>query len=289
VLSAGPGHLELDGVVIAANTASGSSARGGGLYAASAAVTVDDSRIEANTTSGTSNAGGGAWVADDTMLSISSSSILTNSSGSGGGLRIGDTQSDIDSTTIAGNQGGGVSLLDGVLTLTGSTVSGNTGVNGGGVVNASGTLNAANTTFSGNSATSLGAAVYSSGSTTLRHVTVTDNIGPNSIWGQVTLRGSIVLSATVSCASQVTSGGWNVTSDSTCGLTAIGDTVGDPLLGALLDNGGPGATHLPAPVSLVIDAIPPGTPGLCDSSTPSDQRGVERPLGSGCDIGAVEQ
>ena len=71
--------------------------------------------------------------------------------------------------------------------------------------------------------------------------------------------------------------------DASCGFSAAsGDLLGvDPQLGPLADNGGPTLTMLPAPGSPVIDAIP--TP--CGTV---DQRGVVRPQGSGCDIGAVE-
>jgi hypothetical protein len=35
--------------------------------------------------------------------------------------------------------------------------------------------------------------------------------------------------------------------------------------------------------------IPSGTAGLCDGTFPTDQRGVTRPTGGACDVGAVEQ
>ncbi len=56
-----------------------------------------------------------------------------------------------------------------------------------------------------------------------------------------------------------------------------------PQLGALADNGGPAWTLLPAAASPVIDRI---DPAQCAMRT--DQRGVTRPQGSHCDIGAVE-
>src|SRR5690606_18945172 len=62
----------------------------------------------------------------------------------------------------------------------------------------------------------------------------------------------------------------------------------DPALAALADNGGPTPTRLPHPGSPAIDRIPPGTPLLCDGTDPVDQRGVHRPQGDGCDVGAVE-
>jgi hypothetical protein len=88
---------------------------------------------------------------------------------------------------------------------------------------------------------------------------------------------------------EITSFGWNVAADTSCGLTATGDQQGvDPLLGALGDNGGPTPTVLPAAGSPARDAIAPGTAGLCTVGL-TDQRGVTRPQGPSCDVGAVEQ
>lgn len=56
-----------------------------------------------------------------------------------------------------------------------------------------------------------------------------------------------------------------------------------PQLGALADHGGPAWTLLPAATSPVIDRI---DPAQCPER--HDQRGVARPQGSACDIGAVE-
>jgi hypothetical protein len=87
----------------------------------------------------------------------------------------------------------------------------------------------------------------------------------------------------------VTSGGFNVSSDASCELVAVTDHPStDPSLGPLAANGGPTPTHLPAVGSALVDAIPPSTPGLCDGTVATDQRGVARPAGAGCDIGAVE-
>jgi len=57
---------------------------------------------------------------------------------------------------------------------------------------------------------------------------------------------------------------------------------GNPQLGALANNGGSTATMVPLPGSPVIDAI------ACTSAPATDQRGVVRPQGVQCDIGAVE-
>src|SRR5690606_5687615 len=54
----------------------------------------------------------------------------------------------------------------------------------------------------------------------------------------------------------------------------------------LADNGGPTPTHALFPNSPAIDQIPNAIG--CDIETRADQRGVLRPQGLGCDIGAYE-
>src|SRR5262249_15519989 len=56
---------------------------------------------------------------------------------------------------------------------------------------------------------------------------------------------------------------------------------------SLADNGGPTRTIMPNPDSPVIDAIPQGTNG-CGTPVNTDQRGISRPQGTGCDIGSYE-
>ncbi len=54
------------------------------------------------------------------------------------------------------------------------------------------------------------------------------------------------------------------------------------MLGALADNGGPTLTHALLPGSPALDA---GNDAACSAT---DQRGVSRPQGAHCDIGAYE-
>jgi hypothetical protein len=80
-----------------------------------------------------------------------------------------------------------------------------------------------------------------------------------------------------------------VGSDSSCtGFTGSGDLVDvDPLLGPLQDNGGPTFTMALGTGSPAIDAA---DDGVCASSAVKgvDQRGLPRPGGPHCDIGAFE-
>jgi hypothetical protein len=85
------------------------------------------------------------------------------------------------------------------------------------------------------------------------------------------------------CSGAIIDAGHNLSSDSTCALpsgTSLGNT--DPLLGPWQDNGGPTYTMALQPGSPAIDA---GDPLACPST---DQRGLARPGGPACDIGAYE-
>ncbi len=87
--------------------------------------------------------------------------------------------------------------------------------------------------------------------------------------------------------------GYNAADDAaaSCGFSAsTHDVVGENLkLGSLAGNGGPGPTQLPQTGSVLIDGVPTAS---CQASTATgittDERGITRPQGLGCDIGATE-
>jgi hypothetical protein len=82
--------------------------------------------------------------------------------------------------------------------------------------------------------------------------------------------------------------GFNFSGDSTCGFTTGTDEQGggNAQLGPLTaDNGGATATRVALVGSPLRDAIPLAS---CAVQHRTDQRGVARPQGTGCDIGATE-
>ena len=81
--------------------------------------------------------------------------------------------------------------------------------------------------------------------------------------------------------------GYNIDTGSSCGFSVTNHSLSNtqPRLDALASNSGPTQTMALPSGSPAIDAIPPSTPG-CTGTT--DQRGVVRPQGPGCDIGAYE-
>jgi CSLREA domain-containing protein len=97
-----------------------------------------------------------------------------------------------------------------------------------------------------------------------------------------TLRNSIVASNSIpGCAGTVTGGGHDIAfPDSACPGSGV-----DPLLEPLADNGGPTETMALGARSPALDAVPSTGAGC----PPTDQRGVRRPQGLACDIGALEK
>ena len=85
----------------------------------------------------------------------------------------------------------------------------------------------------------------------------------------------------------ITDPGYNIDTGSTCGFSAANHSMSNtqPQLGPLASNGGPTQTMALPAGSPAVDAIPASTPG-CTGTT--DQRGITRPQGTGCDIGAYE-
>ena len=87
------------------------------------------------------------------------------------------------------------------------------------------------------------------------------------------------------CWGVITSLGYNLDSDGSCGFTQATDLLAmDAQLGPLQDNGGPTLTHNLDPGSPATNAVPAG-----DCAIATDQRGEDRSQGDGCDIGAVER
>jgi CSLREA domain-containing protein len=210
----------------------------------------------------------------------------------------------IDRSTISGNsagiQAGGIMALDGAVTITNSTISDNHAVSeGGGIFQLGGGMSLQNVTISGNSAYSGGGiSKHSDQAATLTHVTLAGNTATHQagIYSLVTMP-PITLSNTIvanntgsfsSCSSSGTStiadGGGNLVypASSSCeGITPV--TTGDPKLAALALNA-PGVTATMAlgDGSAAIDAA------LAGACAALDQRGIARPQGVECDIGAYE-
>jgi uncharacterized repeat protein (TIGR01451 family) len=307
---ANDGSLTVTKSTISGNTAY---AYGGGIYSDKYTyLSVSNSTIAGNNTIyPLSESGGGIRVdsVDGTVLLNSTISgnvagSSNNGAASGGGVAIGSNAAggtmNLTNITISGNaatSAAGILVDAGTVNLTASTISGNSASgSGGGVVNNGGAVNLTNSTISGNSAGGSGGGVDNGATVTLTYSTVFGNTSSAASGGGIFNGGTVTTSSSIvagnpggNCSNAVlSSGGYNVDGDGTCGLTAATDQNNvDPQLGPLQANGGPTETMAPASTSPVVDAVPKGTNG-CGTTIKTDERGVLRPQGAGCDTGAYE-
>lgn len=249
--------------------------------------------------------GGGilAFEADELILNgvtVSGNTAAKN----GGGIAappegVAATAVTISNSTIADNKvtgglvsglGGGISVL-GDLSLTNSTVTGNSAESTAGMVQGGGVLAAldptdpepskvdiVNSTIAGNSVGTAGIG----GGLAIYNPTpgvVTSLLVKNTIFAGNTGPGG-----TSDCgAVAMLTSDHNLSSDASCMFTDAGSKQNtNPFLGGLANNGGETDTLALRPGSPAIDA---GTNAGCP---PTDQRGVTRPQGTACDVGAFE-
>jgi hypothetical protein len=190
--------------------------------------------------------------------------------------------------------GGALSWDGGTATLTQVTISGNWASYGGGFDHLNGTTTLINVTLSGNTAVGGGAFDQGGGSIMLTNVTLTRNAAPFFAGGIANRSGVITLKNTLladnlnpdtnnktNCYKLIASNSFSLSDDGTCGFGSGRDNV-NVSLGPLANNGGSTQTHLLQQNSPAIDN---GTGSGCPQI---DQRGVTRPQGQACDVGAVE-
>lgn len=206
------------------------------------------------------------------------------------------------SLAISGNNSSRVfNIGSGTVAISGLTIqNGNASLGGaGGGIDNGGTLTVTNSTLSGNSA-SAGGGIVNFGALTLANSTLSGNSGGSGILnsdGSTTLKNAIVANSGGNCSvasGTFTSQGHNLSSDGTCAsfFTPPSDLNNtDPALdpGGLKNNGGPTQTIALQATSPAVDAIPVSE---CTDvnlvAVATDQRGVARPQGPACDIGAFE-
>lgn len=243
--------------------------------------------------------------------------------GNGGGVRVGAAAVvTLDRVEIVANAatglGGGIRSDDGVLAVRASTVAGNTAdTSGGGIAVRidAGSVEVVGSTVSGNATDGDGGGVWADvvagPGISVRSSTVTDNTADDDnggvagdgggVWGKAELANTIVAAnvdrsgggVDLRCAS-ASSLGYTLVGQAPgmlCPLAAgPGDLVGaDPKLGALAANGGSTRTHVLGAGSAAVDAgDPAGCKDGAGATLTTDQRGIARPQGGRCDIGATE-
>lgn len=287
---------------------------GGGIFNGGGNLTIKNTAVSGNSLA--SGVGGGVFNFLGTVT-IRESTVSGNSlvSGSGGGVFNSGGSLDVAGSTVSGNtasfDGGGI-YNRGSLTIVTSTVSVNSASDGGGGIfndfRDASTLMLTNSTVSGNSAP-YGGGIMNIGTLTVLRSTVSANVAPvaggglfNGTAAQVT--GSTTLGASIDagnvggdCGGTVTSVGYNLVGPH-CGFSAltdliVGDTAQAIGIGPLDVNGVGTETMALVRRSRAVDAIPVGALAvggalLCPPSGTEDQRGIARPQGVACDIGAYE-
>jgi hypothetical protein len=246
----------------------------------------------------------GAGIRNDGALTLMNVAVSNNHSESSGGGILNYGPLNLTNVAISGNTasgahplgGGGIAHFGGAATLKNVTISGNSAINTGGV---------------GNGGSGGGISIYNPATLSLNNVTIVNNSASASVadlgtgggiddsqadpvnFKNTLIAGNTSSGAGPDCIGTLTSQGYNLI-QSTAGCVIAGDTTGnilgqDPLLAPLAYNGGATQTHGLLPGSPAIDAGNPAAPGsggnACEAN---DQRGVARPQGTRCDIGAVE-
>jgi hypothetical protein len=238
-------------------------------------------RISTSTASGNSQAG----IENHGTLQVTNSTFFGNPDGgifSDFGVT-GHTGGGISNSTVSGNSGAGIFNLGSTLRISTSTVSGNSGD---GIFNGA-TLQLTNSTVSGNSGDGIDNEY--GGTLQVTNSTVPGNTdrGIYNNFAALYIGGSIMANNTEgNCARALIDQGYNLSSDSSCRLTASTSLLNtDPKLdpAGLANNGGPTQTIALQPDSPAVDLMVAGS-----SCPATDQRGVSRPQGPQCDLGAFE-
>ena len=291
-------HLTMtNGSGLLGNTAANGS--GGGVYNdVGSVMTLDNSAVggigtDGNTANGS---GGGIENADaESTVTIQNHSRVTGNTAHVGGAGIYTasglltvTNSTISGNTAVNSFGGGI-LNDGTTNITSSAISGNAAASGGGLFDGGYRhMMVSNSTISGNTASGGdgGVTAVNSGTVSVTSSTVAHNGSAGlaaSFGASITLKDTLVADG---CSGMIVSGDYNLDSGATCGFTQPHDLKNaNPLLGPLQINA-PGliATHALQGGSAAIDRGGTSANG-CPAT---DERGVSRPQGAACDIGAYE-
>ncbi len=274
--------INITGSVFSGNSATngngfGGGAIGGGLMG-SGTITIAESVFFSNMSAAMGGAGstwfgGGGWT-------ITGSTFIGNSADEGGALNL-RTNVAITNSTFSGNtatgHGGAIeTFANGVtLTLNNVTITNNAACCGGGLTQNSTTINFRNTMVAGNTSTTFGpdcedvtAPLNSQGHNLVGIDTdcaitagTGDQIGTSANPIDPRVRGFAAANATTVMA----------------GSNVGGQTPTPVLTRALLSN---------SPAIDAGDIAMPGSGGTACAA--ADQRGVARPVDSGCDIGAFE-
>jgi hypothetical protein len=289
--------------------------------AASAVVTLVDLRVQGGRPPDAARNGGGygGGVLNSGNLTLTRCLVRDNQAtgGSGGGgiasfqgaLALVDSVVRVNTFTAAGGSGGGIYAVNTAVVISGSAINGNGAARGAGVQQSTGSLRITNSTISTNVASggSGGLHLEDTLDAALYNVTIAAN---SDAMGIVTGVGIYLLNANVALSNSIVAGNFNsqgaddlycsgnevasngfniIVVPNGCGVTGSFSTDNPQLL-PLAVNGGPTVTHALGSGSHALDT---GNPTGCTDRFGApllvDQRGVERPIGGHCDLGAFER
>ena len=316
------GGIQVYDSILSANLVDGS----GGALGSTGDILVVRSHLDGNTTDGD---GGAIYTDEDGDVTVIDSTVSgSDADGPGGAIFTLDGDVTIINSTLTGNRaddrGGAVSGEASVIALN-STISRNLAVaHVGGGLWSRGPMYVGNSTVSNNYAEGKGGGLHAGSVLTLVNSTVADNVASAAanigVGERLEAFGSVIGPAKIdssgdaqptdrNCDAPIArSLGFNVVTDTSCGLAGPGDLVGvASALGPLRENGGRHETQLPGALSPALGLVPgasclaaplpvqlEGEQHLA-AQLPDlralmriDQRGVPRGLDGTCDAGAVE-
>jgi hypothetical protein len=292
-------------------------------------VTIDGLVIRSGTTAGL----GGA-IENNGTLTVKNSTFSSNSASNGGAIaNAAGATLTVQSSTFSDNTttgvGGGAIISSGPATVERSAIIDNTApINGGAInVQSGGTVTVTSSTITGNTSGGLGGALSNLGTLTVQASTIKDNTGSAGAAiatgnSNVTFAADIIAaqSSGDACSpanAAIVDGGYNLDADGTCispdspatgshngqtpyGTSTYGAVLDAYLADGLADNGGPTKTfallNSPSPSTTLADPafdvvpasfnLPVAVGGVSSACSVSDQRGVVPVAGANCDIGA---
>jgi hypothetical protein len=245
---------------------------GGAIYNIGTLV-IDNSTLGSNLTD---DKGGGVFNNGGTVT-ITNSTLISNQAFEGGAIFHSGGSVTVENSAVRSNtatdDGGGIHIDVGTGTVINTTFYDNRAAGGGGIYMRGDSLTITNATFNRNRSDTGGALWNFLGQTRIKNTILANSRNTNDTNSSLNCDGPAAISD-----------GRNIVSDNTCvpNPSAAEDLLStDPKLELFLnDNGGPTRTFMLLPDSPAIDY------GLGCPST--DQRGLPRPIGLACDVGAVE-
>jgi hypothetical protein len=297
--SGGAVDVSFGTVTISNTTFSGNSATGGAGGPGSTGSSGSD---------GGAAGGGAVNILPGTTVTVSDATFVGNSSTGGTGGPAGAAPVGMTASILTGGTGG--TSFGGALNYSsgggvGAVPGGLGGSNSGGGV---GAITVAASTFTGNTTTGgsgsstgpgYGGAVYTASGGGVGAIPgLSPSVAASGAIADTLVVGNTASASGSNCVSTLSDDGYNLTDtgDAGCGFSPASHDVltSDARLGPFGNNGGQAPTLALLADSPAIDAIPPNgatTPtgcGVAGGPLATDARGVSRPQGAGCDIGAYE-